>query len=88
MGRRKRRKNPLLDALPMLDFDTFIERALHVGIGIAMEGLGRMANHNQPQIDIGANTKGDSVNPAVIHIARGVEYIPPRKASSRGRRRE
>lgn len=92
MGRRRssktRRKNPLLDAMPDLDFDAFIERALHVGIGIAMEGLGRITNQNQPQIDVPVNTKSDSVNPGVIHIARGVEYIPPRKASKRGRRRE
>lgn len=73
--------------MPLMDFDGFIERALHVGIGIAVEGLGRMAQQKQPQIAIGANTKDDNMNPAVIHIARGVEYIPPRKAS-RGKRRE
>lgn len=87
-GRKTRKQNPLLDAMPLIDFDGFIERALHVGIGIAVEGLGRMAQQRQPQIAIGTNTNSDSGKTEVIQVARGVEYIPPRKASNRGRRRE
>lgn len=73
--------------MPLVDFDGFVERALGVGVSLAVEALGRMAQQTQPQIAIRANTKGDNVNPAVIQVARGVEYIPPHKASSRGKRR-
>lgn len=88
MGKRRRRKKKELGLGGLgdvVDVDALIEQAFQLGRDIAHEAIGRMLQHNYPQMLQKRIQSVDEESEQVIQVSPGVDYIPPRKAGPRGK---